>query len=135
MFSFSFSWVSNATLDIINYLVIFVVISLTAADVSLQCEILLPLAHRLAAKADMKNLTVLYQAKLMIAKMSHPIAQLTGWKCFVLDRPFILTITGTILTYSVVLMQMSRSMAAQNNMKNLIANNTNLIESMKNSTI
>ena len=99
----------NATVDIVNYLIIFIVITLTAANVSLQCEKLLPMAHKLAAKADMKDLTVLYQAKLMIAKMSNPVARLTGWSCFVLDRPFILTIIGTILTYSVVLMQMSRS--------------------------
>ncbi|XP_074599198.1 uncharacterized protein LOC141853682 [Brevipalpus obovatus] len=103
------SWMMNASVDIINYLIIFIVITLTASNVSLQCERLLPMAHKLAAKADMKDLTVLYQAKLMIAKMSHPVARLTGWNCFVLDRPFILTIIGTILTYSVVLMQMSRS--------------------------
>lgn len=98
---------TNASLDIINYMIIFIIITLTAAEVSLQCEVLLPMAHKLAAKAEMKDLTVLYQAKLMIAKMSHPVARLTGWRCFVLDRPFILTVISTILTYSVVLMQMS----------------------------
>ncbi|RWS16256.1 uncharacterized protein B4U79_07619, partial [Dinothrombium tinctorium] len=111
MFGSDASETSAAIMDVVNYFAIFIIVSMTAADVSAQCETVLPVAHRLASKADMTDLTVLYQAKLMISKMSHSVARLTGWNCFIINRPFILTVIGAVLTYSVVLMQMSRSLS------------------------
>ncbi|RWS31732.1 uncharacterized protein B4U80_06281 [Leptotrombidium deliense] len=119
---------SAAIMDIVNYVVIFLVFTLTAADVSYQCEMTLPIAHRLASKADMNDLTVLYQAKLMISKMGFGISRLTGWNCFVINRPFIVTVFSAILTYSVVLMQMNRTNEHSNHSRDFRYSNVSTLE-------
>lgn len=61
------------------------------------------LAFRMgAADEETCNQVMLLQEEVASCKVSF-----TGWSCFNIDRPFILTVIGAIITYSIVLQQLT----------------------------
>lgn len=63
-------------------------------------------------------LAVALSVQLWVTSTRHHYPRITGWKFFTVNRPFILSLMGVIVTYTVIIIQMNPDlmMKLQSNM-------------------
>ncbi|XP_077496495.1 uncharacterized protein LOC144107377 [Amblyomma americanum] len=90
------------------YLVLaFLLVSLSAASLVAQRRHLLRDLCRLVCAVDAEDDDLCNQVMLLQEDIANGQMAFTGWNCFDIDRPFVLTVMGAVITYSVVLQQLT----------------------------
>ncbi|KAH9364118.1 hypothetical protein HPB48_010501 [Haemaphysalis longicornis] len=85
----------------------FLLVSLSAANLVAQRRHIYRDMCRLVCGIGADDDNLCNQVMLLQEDISNGELAFTGWNCFVIDRPFILSVTGAVITYAVVLQQLT----------------------------
>ncbi|XP_076336348.1 gustatory receptor for sugar taste 64f-like [Tachypleus tridentatus] len=90
-------------------LVFFLSTSFSAANVTEEAHASLPLVHKLTDEQAITDWELQEQTLLLSAQLTAPEVGFTGWHFFYIDRSFILSVTGVVISFCVVIVQMNTS--------------------------
>lgn len=93
---------------------LFFFISISASRVTEESNASLRRFHHLTIVADVNGSAssqevaeYVYHSQLLLVQMSAPSVVLSGWNMFNISRSFILTVLGAVLTYTIILFQIT----------------------------
>lgn len=94
-------------LDLLFLVAIFVSILLISSEISEQNSGPILSVTKIGERADVNDSLVQQLIQLVVTKLSTPMMLLTGWNCFQLDKSFLLTVMGALMTFTIVVLQIS----------------------------